>query len=74
MDRNGYILRFKRRFNQIKSLLQLLIHEMDLNKKTKKILTEICNISGFKEEETQKFLSEKEKKGGFKGLFKKKEK
>ena len=47
---------------------------MDLNKKTKKILTEICNISGFKEEETQKFLSEKEKKGGFKGLFKKKEK
>ena len=72
--KNTEINEYERRLNQIKSLLQLLIHEMDLNKKTKKILTEICNISGFKEEETQKFLSEKEKKGGFKGLFKKKEK
>lgn len=73
-NKNTEINEYERRFNQIKSLLQLLIHEMDLNKKTKKILTEICNISGFKEDETQKFFTEKEKKGGFKGLFKKKEK
>ena len=64
---------FERRINQIKSLLQLLIHEMDLNKRTKKIVIEICNIVGYNEEETNKFFAEKEKKG-FKGLFKKKDK
>ena len=60
------------RLLQIKTLIQILIHEMNYNNKLYKTLYNILLLVGFTEQESNSILKEKQKKVSMFGLFQKK--
>lgn len=56
---------------QLKSLFKLIIHELQISSKIKKIVINACLILGFDNEEINRMFEEKNKKNKILGIFKK---
>ena len=60
------------RFDKLKTLIKLLIHEMNFSKNVYDYLFDILVIIGYDNDEAKTILNEKAKKGGIIGFFSKK--
>ena len=60
------------RFDKLKTLIKLLIHEMNFSKNVYDYLFDILVIIGYDSDEAKAILNEKAKKGGIIGFFSKK--